>query len=79
MNLYQTIIEEISLENEQLLLCLGIPTLLAAPRLSEEQARREGPSDILLLCERNRILRRQIAAAFPTLNLDGRLRGTSAH
>lgn len=79
MNFYKTIIEEISLENEQLLLFLGIPTLLPAPHLSEEQARRQGPSDILLLSERNRLLRRQIAAAFSTLNLDARLRGTSAH
>lgn len=79
MNLYQTIIEEISLENEQLLLLLGIPMLSPAPRLSEDEARRWGPSHISQLSERNRVLRHQIASAFPTLNLDSHLRCTTVH
>jgi hypothetical protein len=79
MNLYQTIIDEILLENEQLLLLLGIPTLAPAVRLSEVEARRRGPSHISRLSERNRVLRHQIASAFPTLNLDSHLRRTCVH
>lgn len=79
MNLYQTIIEEISLENEQLLLLLGIPTLTRSPRLSEDEARRRGPSHISQLSERNRVLRNQIASAYPTLNLDSHLCRTTVH
>lgn len=79
MNLYQTIIEEISLENEQLLFLLGIPTLASAPHLSEDESRHLGPSHIAQLSERNRVLRHQIASAFPTLNLDTHLRRGPLH
>ena len=79
MNLYQTIIEQISLENQQLLFLLGIPTLASAPHLSEDESRRRGPSHIAQLSERNRVLRHQIASAFPTLNLDTHLRRDPVH
>lgn len=79
MNLYQKIIEEILQENEQLLLLLGIPTLTPPLRLSEDEARRRGPSHISQLSERNRVLRHQIASAFPTLNLESHLRRASVH
>lgn len=70
MNLDQSIIEQIALENDQPLLLLRVPTLTPLPRLSADEARHWVPRHISLLSERNVVLRHQIASAFPTLNLD---------